>query len=498
MSVRLSVLFTVATLSLVACNSGNGNNIVLRMQAEVAGPRCPSGGVAVQIGFDANSNQVLDDSEVNADQTKYLCNGAPGAAGMVGPAGDPGDAGTAGPAGAAGLNALSQVTAEPAGANCRYGGSRVDVGMDTNADGTLGAGEITSTRYICDRASVDSVYFGDITIRTAADLALLDGIQTIAGTLTIESLPGGVLALPDLKVVSNRIVFTARDGGQGPVIDDVTSATFPELLRVGELNARFSDALVTLAAPKLERATRVDISYDSVLTGLSLPKLAYVDDVYIQSNSALTSLNLAGLKTARTLQVNAMSLLTSFTAPLLTEVDAYLSISNNPLLSVCDAYRVLKQLTGRVPSRNFGGDDETPTCSAADICATTPVTGISSPLSRCVRPLTFAEARTTCATISSNSALAWVTSDAEWIALSTAISTGAFPAQGWFGYTDSAVEGTWAPVTSATTYSPSGRTDFWAPGEPSDTSMSENALQLFNSGLANDASDTTELPFICR
>ena len=314
MSVRLSIVLAVSALSLVACNNGSGNNIVLRMQAEVAGARCPSGGVAVQIGFDANSNQVLDDSEVNADQTKYLCNGAPGAAGMVGPAGEPGDAGTSG------LNALSQVTAEPAGTNCRYGGSRIDVGLDTNADGALGTSEITSTRYVCDRASVDSVYFGDITIRTAADLALLDGIQTIAGTLTIESLPGGVLSLPDLKVVSNRILVTARDGGQGPVLDDVTSATFPELTRVGELSARFNDALVTLAAPKLARATRVDVSYDSALTTLSLPKLAFVDDFYVQNNDTLTQLNLAALRSARTLQVNTMSLLTSFTAPLLTEV----------------------------------------------------------------------------------------------------------------------------------------------------------------------------------
>lgn len=37
----------------------------------------------------------------------------------------------------------------PAGANCASGGSKVSSGLDANANGTLDAGEITSTTYVC-------------------------------------------------------------------------------------------------------------------------------------------------------------------------------------------------------------------------------------------------------------------------------------------------------------------------------------------------------------
>jgi hypothetical protein len=45
---------------------------------------------------------------------------------------------------------LSEVTTEPAGNNCVRGGSRVDSGIDYNRNGVLEAGEIQTTRYVCD------------------------------------------------------------------------------------------------------------------------------------------------------------------------------------------------------------------------------------------------------------------------------------------------------------------------------------------------------------
>lgn len=494
MSVRLSLL-SIAALSFAACNNGSGGDVALRIQAEMAGARCATGGVAVQTGFDKNSNQVLDDDEVSAEQTKYVCNGAPGTGGMTGPAGETGDAGTPG---TPGLNALSVVTAEAAGANCTYGGVRIDVGLDANADGTLGTAEITSTRYVCDRASVDSVYFGDLTIRTAADLALLDGIKVVAGTLTIESLPGGVITFPTLEVVSNQLVFASRDGGQGVPGEDITSATFPELRRAGELNARFNLALTSVAAPKLERLNRLDFSYVDALTNLSVPRLASVGDLFITSNAALTTLDFPALTSAHSLQVSSHALLAVFTAPVLASVTSYLNISGNTVLPVCAAWRVVKGLTSAPGSVYVGGNDETPSCPAADICTTTMVAGIAKPLARCVRPLSYAVAEGVCGSMGTGASLAWVTSDAEWIALSTAVSTRAFPAQGWIGYSDAIAEGTWIVVGGFMGYLPTSRTDFWSPGEPSDTSSSENQVELYASGLANDAPAATELTFICR
>ena len=72
------------------------------------------------------------------------CEGSDGAAGPQGAAGDPGATG------AAGQNSLISRTFVAAGnAQCFQGGTRIDTGLDTDADGTLAASEITSTTYEC-------------------------------------------------------------------------------------------------------------------------------------------------------------------------------------------------------------------------------------------------------------------------------------------------------------------------------------------------------------
>jgi len=58
-------------------------------------------------------------------------------------------AGCAGEDGADGVSSLTDVADEPAGANCAVGGVRIDSGVDADGDGTLDAGEIAVTRYVC-------------------------------------------------------------------------------------------------------------------------------------------------------------------------------------------------------------------------------------------------------------------------------------------------------------------------------------------------------------
>ncbi len=55
----------------------------------------------------------------------------------------------AGSNGVSGTTSLINTTPEPAGANCPNGGTRIDVGDDTNNNGTLDSGEIKQTRYVC-------------------------------------------------------------------------------------------------------------------------------------------------------------------------------------------------------------------------------------------------------------------------------------------------------------------------------------------------------------
>lgn len=63
-----------------------------------------------------------------------------------GGSGSPGPAGAAGPTG---QDALVNVSAEAAGANCAVAGTRIDAGLDRDRNGSLDNNEITSTQYAC-------------------------------------------------------------------------------------------------------------------------------------------------------------------------------------------------------------------------------------------------------------------------------------------------------------------------------------------------------------
>ncbi|WPB82553.1 collagen-like protein [Archangium violaceum] len=100
-------------------------------------------GSKLEVGQDANGNGTLDDAEVDAAQTRYVCNGARG---EPGPAGGP-----MGPSGPEGKRALVKTSAEAAGANCATGGIKLEAGVDADNNGALEAAEADSrlTRYVC-------------------------------------------------------------------------------------------------------------------------------------------------------------------------------------------------------------------------------------------------------------------------------------------------------------------------------------------------------------
>ncbi len=55
----------------------DGASARIRTVVELAGESCAFGGIAIEIGADANGNGVLEDAEVDAGATKYICNTAP-------------------------------------------------------------------------------------------------------------------------------------------------------------------------------------------------------------------------------------------------------------------------------------------------------------------------------------------------------------------------------------------------------------------------------------
>jgi len=114
-------------------NGASGLNSLVALNNEPVGANCANGGLRIDSGLDANANGSLEASEIG--QTRYVCN--PDA--------------IAGPAGNDGLNSLISFADEPPGANCPYGGMRVDGGLDANANGSLESSEITSTQFVCNQ-----------------------------------------------------------------------------------------------------------------------------------------------------------------------------------------------------------------------------------------------------------------------------------------------------------------------------------------------------------
>ena len=62
-------------------DGANGLNALIKATTEVASANCANGGTKIETGLDANGNGILEAGEVNATQTKYVCNGATGAQG---------------------------------------------------------------------------------------------------------------------------------------------------------------------------------------------------------------------------------------------------------------------------------------------------------------------------------------------------------------------------------------------------------------------------------
>ncbi len=167
-------------------NAGsNGLSALVRVQVEPAGSHCTEGGSAVLAGLDTNANGVLESGEVTS--TSYVCSGPTGA---TGPTGSTGATGATGSTGSAGYNSLMALSAEASGANCTYGGQRVESGLDTNRDGVLNVTEVSSTTYLCSAAPADTQWVNVTsgTVQAVSNTGYLANASTPV-TITLPAAP---------------------------------------------------------------------------------------------------------------------------------------------------------------------------------------------------------------------------------------------------------------------------------------------------------------------
>lgn len=131
----------------------DGQNSLATTSAEAPGTNCAGGGIKIQVGVDADGDNVLDPEEVKT--TSYVCNGTSGHSSLVATA------------------------AEPAGANCPFGGTKIETGLDLNDDGTLAPEEVDrdSTSYVCNIAPSGTI---------SPSTGVVVGIKSVTATAPIR------------------------------------------------------------------------------------------------------------------------------------------------------------------------------------------------------------------------------------------------------------------------------------------------------------------------
>ena len=104
-----------------------GVKSLINTSEEPAGTNCTNGGFKVEVGIDANNNDILEIDEIDDSLTRYVCNGE------------------------IATKTLVKMSDEVSGDNCANGGVKIEVGEDNNLDGILDADEIDDslTRYVC-------------------------------------------------------------------------------------------------------------------------------------------------------------------------------------------------------------------------------------------------------------------------------------------------------------------------------------------------------------
>jgi hypothetical protein len=304
--------------------------LLVRQDAEPAGGNCPSGGVAVHAGLDANGDDVLQDEEVA--KTSYACgtvarpvltrtvavdagavcaNGGTrveagrdaNGDGVLDDAEVEQDAVVCAPPDAPPPPVLADVAWFPASAECPLGGYAVQSGADLDGDGVLSWGEVAQIRVVCDRVS-----YG-FTIASQEDVVLFTAAAVVKGNVIVESPTlTGVFVYPD-KVLGSIVIRN------NPVLRYVwirnTTYAFGDRIR-GSLIVTGNPALESVSFPwnyeprnatwsiggDLYVARNPALSPASLEPGIGdFANLARVDgSITFEENAKLPSLALYGLR----------------------------------------------------------------------------------------------------------------------------------------------------------------------------------------------------------
>lgn len=232
----------------------NGAACTIKNEDDISTIVCPDGtATALEDGKDGSSCRV----EKNGETTLIVCTDGSmeTVTSLQGPPGDKGDTGT---------SALIATSDESAGANCSFGGTRIDVGVDTNNDGVLSQDEVTNTSFVCNATgAATGTLYGDVLIGNSHQLREYVQYQHITGKLTINAAAGEFIEFPALETVGGLLV----QGGD-PTLS--TSVSFPRLTTVrGDLHVTYLSGarevgVASLTAPLLEEVGKLTLNVESL------------------------------------------------------------------------------------------------------------------------------------------------------------------------------------------------------------------------------------------
>lgn len=487
-----SGLVVVGFALLMSCGDDVPNAALVRVDDEPAGAHCAQGGIAIVSGIDGNTNGVLDEDEIVAAQTRFVCTEASAPA------------------------VLTAIDSNVSAADCPYGGNRVRAGLDTNGNNALDDGEVTSTSFACNPRSIDVVRFGTLTLTSAEDVAGLDGIEVVTGSLTVAV--KGAVALPTLTIVGEvlRVDVGTVEGVDNaltmPALTQAGSVLFnsgtlvaPELSAVVNTlgYSEFSQVPTTrVVLPSLRSVNQLYFIGQNfggpagfgVIETLELPALTRVGQLFITQQQQLTSIALPAITQIDNLSITANAQLATLSLPELRVITQGLTVQSNPLLSTCVAYRTVAQTvpSNRQYSIVISGNATDSACSTntAETCGTLTIDGAPSKLHVCAVPQTRDAGEAACAALFSGHLASFASAD-EYADVRATLLTDA-----WTGFTDVGSDA-WQWNDGSTAYVPANNdTTFWRPAEPNG-GAGENCARITRTGVIDvSCGDSTAL--ICR
>ena len=196
--------------------------------------------------------------------------------------------------------ALIDTRPEPPGANCVAGGTAVLVGLDRDGSGTLDAGEVDATSYVCNAPPRDPSppvidLEGDLLLRSQAEADRYQQLRTISGSLTFAG--AGPIQLPALERIAGDL--NCRGLAGGPV-------DLPALVAIAR-SVWWADC-DTVRMPRLETIGNV-ASIGSRGAPLELPRLREVGSWMELSQNGDADLTLPALTTVYRLHVSGVATL---------------------------------------------------------------------------------------------------------------------------------------------------------------------------------------------